>query len=317
MRRHEMLFARIAYAIATILLPTVAAHAQSVAASRVTTAGQTVQEQVNVKSSAAPLDYTTSWIGNSFGGGNDGPNQLMKHVPLDIDAVYVTDDGKVYTNTGWDEGGRSLTTFKDGNIINPLNSVNENNGAGDTGGGFAVAADDKYVYQAEMGTGTGVKIKNVNDHSNAGVSLTGSSTLTSTAEVYGMALAHKRLYVTESDFNKVEVFDTNTLKLVSSLTIPNPARVAVDCLGGIWVSHLDLTTLPPGDTWGKFGTSVIDHYNVEGVLLGSITVPDNAEVTALWIDQRGKDGNDRLFVGDDGADPNVKSTQTFFGGTPS
>lgn len=72
-----------------------------------------------------PLDYTTSWAGNTFSGGNFGPNMIMKHVQNDIESIYVTPDGLVYTNTGWDEGGRSLTTFKNGQIVNPLNVVND------------------------------------------------------------------------------------------------------------------------------------------------------------------------------------------------
>jgi hypothetical protein len=290
--------------------------AQSVTASPSVPNNLDAASYAATKTSPPALNYTTSWIGNSFGGGNYGPNQLTKHVPIDIDGIYVTASGAVYTNTGWDEGGRALTTFKDGDIINPLNSVNTNNGGGDNLGGFAVAADDKYVYEAIQGTGTGIEIKNVSDHSDTGLNLTGSSNLTTTAEIYGIALLNKKLYVTETDLNRVEVFDTDTRKLVSSMAIPGAARIAVDCLGGIWVSHLDPTVLPHGDTWGKFGTPVIDHYNAEGVLLNSLSLPDDSQVTALWIDFRGKDGQDRLFVGDDGPDQNVKIYTSILWGHP-
>ncbi|HLH02942.1 MAG TPA: hypothetical protein VKX25_09245 [Bryobacteraceae bacterium] len=249
------------------------------------------------------LDYTTSWVGNSFGGNNPTPNAIRKHVPLDIDGIYVTPDGKVYTNTGWDEGGRAITTFQNGDIVNSLNNVNQNDGGGDNGGGAAIAVDDKYIYAGEglPGQGTGIQIKNISDHSNASVSLTGSTTLNRSHEVYGIALWNKKLYVTEGDFNLVDVFDTNTLALVQTFSVQNPARIAVDSTGGIWISHLDTSVLPGRSPFGRFGTPVIDHYDAFGRLISSLQVADEADVTAIWIDS-----TNRLFVADNGADKNIK-----------
>jgi hypothetical protein len=56
------------------------------------------------------LPATTSWVGNSFGGGK-------KWVQQDIQATVVTEDGKVYCNVPWDEGGREVGIYKDGNVI--------------------------------------------------------------------------------------------------------------------------------------------------------------------------------------------------------
>jgi hypothetical protein len=236
-------------------------------------------------------------VGNTFSGGNFGPNMIMKHVQIDIDAIYVTPDGRVFTNTGWDEGGRSLTTFKNGKIVNPLNVVNNNNGGGDNAGGFAVAADSHYVYQGES---NGIQVKNISDHSDASVSLTGSNTLSNSAGVYGMALVKNKLYVTENDVNVVDVFDTTTLALVNSFSINDPVRIAVDNQGGMWISHLDHTP-HPNSIYGGFGTPVIDHYDHAGTWINSITLPAGGQVAALWIDRTGA-----LYVGDDGPDQNIK-----------
>ena len=263
-------------------------------------------QQSPESSNSKALDYTTSWIGNTFSGGNYGPNDIMKHVQLDIDSIYVTGNGEVYTNTGWDEGGRSLTTFKDGNIINPLNVVNDNNGGGDNAGGLAVAADDRWVYQAEVGGG--IQIKNLSDHSAASVSLTGSTTLASDTAIYGMALKQGKLYVTENDVNAVDIFDTKTLSLVKTLAIQNPSRIAVDCKGGLWISHQDQTPVPSNSRYGRFGTATIDHFDPDGSLINSINLPGGGQVGALWIDRF-----DRLYVGDDGPDQNVKIYSGLFG----
>ena len=66
------------------------------------------------------LEYVTSWIGNSYSGENPNPpiNSLL-HVPLDMDSIYVTSDGRVFTNTIWDEGGRAVSVFRNGQLISP------------------------------------------------------------------------------------------------------------------------------------------------------------------------------------------------------
>ena len=57
------------------------------------------------------LNYTTSWVGNTFGG-KDG-----KWVSMDMDALFVTPDGTCYTNTPWDENGREIGIFKNGQAL--------------------------------------------------------------------------------------------------------------------------------------------------------------------------------------------------------
>ena len=320
MRARGTFFNRDVCTVAIILVCGVIAHAQNVQPSPLATLGQTTPQRTTVKADTAALDYTTSWIGNSFGGYSPDPNKILWHIASDVDASYVTPDGKVYTNAGWDEGGRALTTYKDGQIINPLNQndINNNDGAAYQNGGVAVAADDKYIYQAQY---TGIVIKNVPDQTivggaNTPTQLTGSKTLYKSVAVIGETIANKKLYISESDQNVIDIFDTTTWALVKTLPIKNPARVAVDCLGGVWVTHVDQTVLPPHVNFGTYSGPVIDHYNADGVLLNSITVPDSADVTAIWIDQYGKDGQDRLFVGDDGPDQNVKVYTDILWGNP-
>jgi len=56
------------------------------------------------------LPCITSWVGNSFGGGK-------KWVQQDIRAMVVTEDGTVYCNVPWDEGGREVGVYRDGDVI--------------------------------------------------------------------------------------------------------------------------------------------------------------------------------------------------------
>jgi len=50
---------------------------------------------------------TVSWLGNSFPGAD-------KWVQQDIHGMAVTPDGTVYTNVEWDEAGRNVGVYKDG-----------------------------------------------------------------------------------------------------------------------------------------------------------------------------------------------------------
>ncbi len=265
------------------------------------------------------FDYTTSWIGNTLGGNDPNPpTQTLYHIPINFSSIYVRPDGRVFTNTGWDEGGRPVSIFKDGRLISPLNDQG-NSPNFRNGGGNAVAADDKYIYAAQstgprpagdpnpLDGGQGVFIFNQSDLSNSNLLFTGSSTLYQEMTIYGMTLHQGKLYVTENDQNLVEVFDTTSRALVASFSINNPVRIAVDGEGGMWISHQDpnpLPTTPAGNVYdinGQMGLPTIDHYDSAGNWLNSISLPDGGQVGALWIDKWGA-----LFVGDDGPDQDIK-----------
>jgi hypothetical protein len=83
------------------------------------------------------LEYESSWIGNSYPGG-------QRWVPQDIDHIFVTADGTVYSNVHWEEGGGNVTAFKDGEVLGPARRTH---GWGNQAG-YAVAANDRYLYIA-------------------------------------------------------------------------------------------------------------------------------------------------------------------------
>jgi hypothetical protein len=254
------------------------------------------------------LDYTSSWIGNSLPGNGTTPH-ARQAVPLDADSIYATPDGRVFTNTTWDEGGRVVSIFKDGQLISPLDDTNNSQNWSE-GGGDAIAADSKYIYKSNTAGGTnggqGISVLNVAGLTPAAVNLTGSTTLGKSYAVYGITIANGKIYVTEQDMNVVDVFNQSTLVLIDSIKVPNPVRIAVDSNGGLWISHQDQTPYPNLDGNvisfnADYGLSNVDHFNSSGELINTITLPDKAEVSALWIDNLGF-----LFVGDEGPDQNIK-----------
>lgn len=67
----------------------------------------------------APLNYTVSWLGNSFSGASN------KWVQNFFIHAHVQSDGTVNTWSHWDEGGRKFGAYKDGDVIGNMN-INPN-----------------------------------------------------------------------------------------------------------------------------------------------------------------------------------------------
>jgi len=69
--------------------------------------------------SAAPLDYTVTWVGNSFSGAS---NRWVQNFFIH---TKVQPDGTVNTWSHWDEGGRKFGVYKNGDVLGDTN-VNPN-----------------------------------------------------------------------------------------------------------------------------------------------------------------------------------------------
>jgi hypothetical protein len=59
---------------------------------------------------AAPLNYSVTWLGNSFSGVS---NRWVQNFFID---AQVQPDGTVYTWSHWDEGGKRFGVYKDGDV---------------------------------------------------------------------------------------------------------------------------------------------------------------------------------------------------------
>jgi hypothetical protein len=59
----------------------------------------------------AELDYSVSWLGNSFSGAQD---KWVQNFFIDM---ITTPDGSCYTWSHWDEGGKRFGVYKDGDVI--------------------------------------------------------------------------------------------------------------------------------------------------------------------------------------------------------
>jgi len=249
---------------------------------------------LSVTSNPLPnISYKTSWIGNTFGGGS-------KWVQIQIAAMYVGNDGTVYTNSVWDEAGREAGIYKDGDAIGKASNLH---GWGRTGG-EAVTANSKYLYIAMIQGAIDRMV--IQDYPPSETdwycvrryNLSGepapfaggrgydkSMLIVSTSgQVTGLANAGNELYVSDSAANRIRVYNSETLAELRSWPVDRPKQIAVDPQSNLWILQAKDATNPPK----------ILHYSKTGTLL-SQKITDVVDPTALAIDPQG-----RLLVTENG-----------------
>jgi len=232
------------------------------------------------------ISYKTSWLGNTFGGGS-------KWVQIQIAAMYVGNDGTVYTNSVWDEAGREAGIYQDGDAIGKANTLH---GWGRTGG-EAVTANGKYLYIAMTQGAIGRMV--IQDYppyktnwycvrryklSGEPAPLAGgrgydkSMLIVSTSrQVTGLANAGSELYVSDSAANRTRVYDAETMAELRSWSVDRPRQMAVDSQGNLWIIQgKDARNSPK-----------ILNYSKTGTLL-SKKITEVVDPTALAIDNQGR-----------------------------
>ena len=275
---------------------------------------------------AQSLTYSTSWVGNTFGGEVVPGLPYHKHVQISADDVFVAPDGTVYTDTGWDENGYEAGFYRDGDVRGALEELSH--GWGRAGGG-AVTAGDKYVYAAMTQSGDDGANKNLNanglrqypDPKNlwycvrrftrdgrsapfpAGLGWKNDMLLVSPAQqdalghypdlaVKGLAADARRLYVSDPAHSRVCVFDAETLAPLTSWPCERPGKLALGAAGRLWV--LQSGTVPP--------RRVLSLETRTGALLPSqIAGPAGWDPQGIAADRQG-----HVLVADSGPDQNVK-----------
>ena len=248
-------------------------------------------EKTNDKVANKPSNKT-SWIGNTFGGGK-------KWVQIQINAIHVAPDGTVYTNSRWDEAGREVGIYKDGDVIGKAEDLH---GWGRLGG-IAITANKSYLYvgmkQSHEGkpeddyppSGTDWHCVRRYDLSGKPAPFTGgrgwdkSMLIVSTkSEVTGLATAGTELYVSDLAANLIHVYNTETMNELRSFSVANPGAVGIDKQGSFWIIQ---------NKNGSKSAQIL-HYSQSGKQLPE-KIKDIVEPTAIAVDNQ-----DRLLVAENG-----------------
>lgn len=278
---------------------------------------------INAAVAQATLNYTTSWIGNSFGYG-DG-----KWMQLDVEAIAVAPDGTVYANAPWDESGSEIGVYRAGDKL----AVGGNTHGWGAAGGDAIAVNSTYVYAA-MSIGNESNALKGADYPPTGqtwfgltrrlranvaqgapfsggignsANVTKNSFLrveavrgTPDGAVRGLAASETELYVADTYGNRIVVYDANTMRELRAWNVPSPGRLALASDSTLWV--IQGLQAPAGPTIGHYrldGTALSDApalppgtvpTDVAFAPSGQLTISDNGPAQQILLYSRSASG---------------------------
>jgi hypothetical protein len=258
----------------------------------VTFVGMTMDSATTKTTTATAFTYKTSWLGNTIGKGK-------LRIQNNIEAMYVTGNGEIYTNSSWDEAGKEAGIYKDGKAITSLEDTHGWNRLG----GKAVTVNSKYIYIAMTQGGINNPKEDyppegktwycVRRYNLAGkpASFSGgrgwdkSMLITSEKnEVTGLATVGNKLFVSNAAADIVRIYNTETMQEMGSFAVTNPGGIAIDAQKDLWIIQNK-----KGSNSGK-----VLHYSPTGKKLPEQIV-DIADPTAIALYKQ-----DKLLIADNG-----------------
>ena len=193
--------------------------------------------------SAQLSNVTNGFIGNTFNGGNG------KWVQNYAEELDVASDGTMVTASEWDEAGRCVGIFKDGQ---PVTLIKENNGGGHNCWGFgtatkAVAINDNHLFVNNC-DGNILRFDRAKNYWYVNKVNTGVAV--------GMTCSGNDLYLIKSDgvVQKRSVTSLSTVAL--TFTVAGGYDLAVDAEGNIWVLTINKEVLKYTASGVNTGTKI-------------------------------------------------------------
>ncbi|MBN3758618.1 hypothetical protein G3N95_37305 [Paraburkholderia sp. Tr-20389] len=257
------------------------------------------------------LNVQTSWIGNTFGFGDGSWTQI------NITALAVAPDGKVYTNAPWDESGAEASVYQNGKM---LGFAGGTHGWGNSGGN-AIAVNGRYAYVAvgvgnEKGhlVGAGVwpdkgrqwygisrreigdtkrvaafqpAVNSLDPHAKAAAAfeLVNDVPTGARGDINGLAASDTTLYASNTSQNRIEVYDAESMQRKSQWSVSAPGRIARAGDATLWVLTDTLSERPQ-----------VAHFTAEGQRLkDALPLPADTVAVDLAVDSQG-----RVLIADNG-----------------
>jgi len=276
---------------------------------------------------AAELPCEVSWVGNDWSG---NPDWVLQ----DIDDLFVTPEGDVYTHIGWEEGGGNVMHFDKDGVWK--GAAMHTHGWG-YGGGEAVTANQKYVFIAqhvenERGglidaatwPAKGLRWQGVSRrlrsdfHKGApfaggkggkGDTIKGSfkpaaeTPDDASEKIRGLWATDTELFVSVKNEGVIRVYDTETMKEKRSWQALRPDRMVMDAHRTLWV-----LLAPEEEKTGAWGLAGFD---TEGLERTRLTFDAAVRAADLCIDSQG-----RLLVSDTGVSQQILIFETVQSGSP-
>jgi len=232
-------------------------------------------------SRAENTTYVTDWVGNT------DPTSTG-YVGNCARAMWVASDGTVYTTSNWDENGRNIGIYKNGATIGKAGGTNQTQGS-------AITGDSTSIFAALEAPNSGA-VGRYNRTTLAQDLKFTVSTGTGDA-ITGLADYSGELYISDFPGNRIQVYTTAGV-FERGWTVTSPGAVAVENGGAnVWVAQKSSGKICRFSSTGTAGTV--------------IQLASTARPSALYIDSQ-----NRLWVGDQGPDMNIK-IYTNLNGTPT
>ncbi|HEY2605383.1 MAG TPA: hypothetical protein VGJ10_05150, partial [Paraburkholderia sp.] len=258
------------------------------------------------------LNAKTSWIGNSFGFGDGTWAQI------NITAIAVAPDGKVYTNAPWDESGAEASVYQNGKM---LGFAGGTHGWGNSGGS-AIAVNRKYAFVAiAVGNEKGRLVeqgvwpekgkqwfgisrrqiadpkraapfqpaaKSADPHAQlaAGFLMMNEVPTGTSAEIGGLAANETTLFASNTARDRIEVYDAESMQKKAAWTVHEPGRIALAPDGTLWVLSGTRNDRAPH----------VEHYTATGQRIEeNFALPADTVAVDLTVDAQG-----RILIADNG-----------------
>jgi hypothetical protein len=243
-------------------------------------------------------------------------------VQQDIRTMLVTPDGTVYTNTEWDEAGREVGVYKDGDA---LGKAGYTHGWGYMGG-EAIAVNDKYVFIAQSMNSEEGGLKDPSTWPPKGFAWFGISrrlrsditrpepfpsgkggkgdTLKGAflvvnevaekvkAPLTGLWADRSRIFVSNPHRNEIQLYDTATMTRVGRWPLERPGPMAADARGNVWVLQAGTSDHP---------ARILGYSPGGRPLPRQVACPKEVVPVAICFDSQG-----RLLVADDGVKQQIR-----------
>ncbi len=241
----------------------------------------TAYAQTTTPGSKPPGSYTTSWIGNSFGGGG-GDNGFGEWVQDGADEIKVAPDGTVFAGVGWDEAGRCVGLYKDGKVNRIL--LQGGKDVAETAWGWGTGNNALAVYGDAIYIANGGK-KLLRFRWKPGDLNSGQyqDSVAMRDEAIGMTADREKIVVVYKD--AIETRRASDLTVTGSFAMKD--------------AH-DVVLVPDGSVWVLAGGRV-RHLSAAGAVLSG-TVSGLQNPSAISLDNRG-----RLLICDNGPRQQVLS----------
>ena len=212
--------------------------------------------------------YRTSWIGNTFGAGDQG-----KYVQGHIQDMFVSPQGRVYATTWWDEDCREQCAYQDGEQVLWLPPFGHSNSR-------AVTANDRYLFFGYGGFGSkkdalirrfdrkGTLQTRRDERNPAKFYPQAGEWRTDTHDIRGLAIVGDELFASIEKQDVIVVFDIESMKEIRRMDFTIPGKLVADTTGKLWViQHMErrggqnprlVQITPRGEPTGKAITDIVN-----------------------------------------------------------